>query len=444
VGDTSSLAHSGAPVARLPGSISGMRDIGDVRGMGFGSQSRYASGKYDYELSAPSARPQRMVAGAALGCVALTCAWTLCANFANGSTGPADITGTRASKFDLVANFVDRFVAPGPKLTAASKDLAAKFLASRIPAANDPPSTSSLSHAVVAGAAAAMTYASLFDQRFLGGSPGTFAGKTFTDTPFGQRFAMNTPPQSNDGVEASAPARTVMRQAQQIPPLPQTNPRANISVNKDGVTQSAAASAPQHAPQIRNASLHDRAQDHSQDRSQDRTADNAPAEPTFLEKIFGKRGDKPSGPSLAYAATDDAGLGGGYDSSGHFEGQTAVYNISTHTVTMPDGSRLEAHSGLGSLLDDPSHADARNRGVTPPTVYDLEMREAPFHGVEALRLIPVDESKVYGRSGLLAHSFMLGPNGDSNGCVSFKNYDAFLRAYKNHEIKRLVVVAGNS
>jgi hypothetical protein len=36
---------------------------------------------------------------------------------------------------------------------------------------------------------------------------------------------------------------------------------------------------------------------------------------------------------------------------------------------------------------------------------------------------------------------MLGPNGDSNGCVSFKNYDAFLQAYLNHEIRRLVVVA---
>jgi hypothetical protein len=36
---------------------------------------------------------------------------------------------------------------------------------------------------------------------------------------------------------------------------------------------------------------------------------------------------------------------------------------------------------------------------------------------------------------------MLGPNGDSNGCVSIKNYDKFLRAFQNGEIKRLVVVA---
>jgi hypothetical protein len=36
---------------------------------------------------------------------------------------------------------------------------------------------------------------------------------------------------------------------------------------------------------------------------------------------------------------------------------------------------------------------------------------------------------------------MLGPNGDSNGCVSFRNYDAFLKAYVSNKVKRLVVVA---
>ena len=29
----------------------------------------------------------------------------------------------------------------------------------------------------------------------------------------------------------------------------------------------------------------------------------------------------------------------------------------------------------------------------------------------------------------------------SNGCVSFKDYNAFLQAYQNGEVKRLVVVA---
>ena len=107
---------------------------------------------------------------------------------------------------------------------------------------------------------------------------------------------------------------------------------------------------------------------------------------------------------------------------------------------MPDGTRLEAHSGLGDRLDDPRYPDEKMHGVTPPNVYDLSLRESPFHGVRALRMIPEDEARTFGRSGLLAHTYMLGPNGDSNGCVSFKNYDAFLQAYLNHEIKRLAVV----
>jgi hypothetical protein len=81
------------------------------------------------------------------------------------------------------------------------------------------------------------------------------------------------------------------------------------------------------------------------------------------------------------------------------------------------------------------------RGATPPNVYNLTPREQLFHGVQALRLIPIGDGELYGRTGLLAHTYMLGPNGDSNGCVSFKNYDAFLQAYQNGEIKRLVVVA---
>jgi hypothetical protein len=35
---------------------------------------------------------------------------------------------------------------------------------------------------------------------------------------------------------------------------------------------------------------------------------------------------------------------------------------------------------------------------------------------------------------------MLGPNGESNGCVSFSDYPAFLNAFLSGEIDRLVVV----
>jgi hypothetical protein len=125
-----------------------------------------------------------------------------------------------------------------------------------------------------------------------------------------------------------------------------------------------------------------------------------------------------------------------------YDKQTAVYDISAKMVYLPDGTKLEAHSGLGSKLDDPRSSSIKMMGVTPPHIYELTPREALFHGVPALRLNPIGgEGKIFNRVGLLAHTFMLGPNGDSNGCVSFKDYNAFLRAYREQGIKRLAVLA---
>ena len=102
---------------------------------------------------------------------------------------------------------------------------------------------------------------------------------------------------------------------------------------------------------------------------------------------------------------------------------------------------MEAHSGLGDRLDDPRYVDERDHGPTPPNLYELTLRELLFHGVQALRLTPIGEGLTFDRVGLLAHPYMLGPSGDSNGCVSFKDYDAFLRAFQSGEVKRLAVVA---
>jgi Protein of unknown function (DUF2778) len=122
------------------------------------------------------------------------------------------------------------------------------------------------------------------------------------------------------------------------------------------------------------------------------------------------------------------------------DSRTAVYDIAAHTVYLPNGTRLEAHSGLGNKLDDPRYVNVRDRGPTPPNVYDLTLREQLFHDVRALRLNPVNGNGMYGRDGILAHTYMLGPNGESNGCVSFKDYPAFLRAYLRGEVERLGVV----
>ncbi|GJD54963.1 DUF2778 domain-containing protein [Methylobacterium dankookense] len=167
----------------------------------------------------------------------------------------------------------------------------------------------------------------------------------------------------------------------------------------------------------------------------------------FFEKLFGV--EKPATPALAYAALDNSAA----DAAARrrvvpppapvIDSATAIYDISARSVVLPNGERLEAHSGLGDHMDDPRFVHVRMRGATPPGTYDLTEREALFHGVRAIRLTPLGGSEaVHNRVGLLAHTYMLGPNGASNGCVSFRDYDRFLQAYLRGEIRRLVVVAG--
>ncbi len=160
-----------------------------------------------------------------------------------------------------------------------------------------------------------------------------------------------------------------------------------------------------------------------------RTPDKAPAPPARFDANAPLPPPRPA--ELAPTAPPAAGS----------DRWTAVYDISAHTVYLPDGRKLEAHSGLGDRLDDARFVSERDRGPTPPGAYELTLRESLFHGVQALRLTPVGDGDVFGRSGLLAHPYMLGPSGNSNGCVSFRDYDAFLLAYQNGQVKRLVVVA---
>ncbi|MGQ3676660.1 DUF2778 domain-containing protein [Xanthobacter sp. TB0139] len=122
------------------------------------------------------------------------------------------------------------------------------------------------------------------------------------------------------------------------------------------------------------------------------------------------------------------------------ENRFAVYDISGQVVYMPNGDQLEAHSGLGDKFDNPRYVAVRNLGPTPPNTYRLTPREALFHGVAALRMHPVGSGRMYGRNGFLTHSYLMGARGDSNGCISFKDYDRFLAAYRRGEITHMVVV----
>ena len=267
------------------------------------------------------------------------------------------------------------------------------------------------------------TYVALLDPAFSLGFAPVSLGQT---SPLGSNFESSSPasPVTVAEPENVLPTQAVPELIESVP-LPTPRPPEFRSLASQGPFR---ASGRQMAQQNRTTA---RLPNPSDNR-------------TFFEKFFGI--EQPSGSALAYAAPESDVLGNVQrltsGPEGSYDRWTAVYDITAHTVYMPNGARLEAHSGLGDKLDDPRHVNERMRGATPPHVYDLEPRAQLFHGVRALRLNPVGGGGgIFGRTGLLAHTYMLGPNGDSNGCVSFKNYDAFLQAFLNGEVRRLVVVA---
>jgi hypothetical protein len=158
-----------------------------------------------------------------------------------------------------------------------------------------------------------------------------------------------------------------------------------------------------------------------------------PAERSAFQKFSDMMKAKVAVASLGLGkAPDLAALG--------YDNETAVYDISAHAVYLPNGSVWEAHSGMGNMRDDTDHVLVPNTGATPPAMYSLRPREASFHGVAALRMTPAEGSDIGGRSGLLIHSYMLGPNGDSNGCISIRDFDRFRKAYDEGQFNHIAVV----
>jgi len=235
------------------------------------------------------------------------------------------------------------------------------------------------------------------------------------------------------------PAREVIVAAVEPPPMPPANPfKAEKLAKAEPEPAPAVAPAPKPSKQAARPTRPSAAQ------TTLAKTETASDKPNFFERIFGAPATPP-GPAMAYARPDDGALGvaRSYESPApkpSVGARTAVYDIEAHVVYMPDGKRLEAHSGLGGMIDDARYIHAKNRGPTPPNTYDLTLREQLFHGVRAIRLNPVNGGAMFGRDGILAHSYMLGPNGDSNGCVSFRDYQQFLQAFLRGEVNRLVVV----
>src|SRR6516165_6946005 len=348
---------------------------------------------------------QIFIAGTAAATLVLGCAWTIYANvFASGPYPQLDSSSFDAHVASPPASFAAR-IAP---------------VASQIARLETPPVTPAPATPATVPAEPSLA----FSDRFAAASAQGVAPAPLPETP---KLA-----------EAPTAPSETSRQAEA--PKWKGSPRVRLAAVAPAPAPSSGEAAP---PRTATDSIRDMAQ-----RAKAAVMSIASSERhTIVEKLWGKQ---PShGPLLAYASADASATGSIVSSqnpalggSPPYDQSTAVYDISAHTVYLPDGTRLEAHSGLGPRLDDPSSANIRMHGVTPPHIYELKPREALFHGVPALRLNPIGgEDAIYGRAGLLAHTFMLGPNGDSNGCVSFKDYNAFVNAYRNQGIKKLAVVA---
>src|SRR5438876_8944377 len=258
----------------------------------------------------PSARksvPQNLLGGVALAGVALACGWILYVNLA-ASRGEGDFAPTRVE-----------VLATRPKVS----DVAAE------PAL---PPTSIVD--------AALLYST---------QPVGFAPKTFAQSvPLKSTLQFTAPttlraeiPLPQNAAPLSAPAARLVQTAM----LPKPRPPELGSA---------------HAPSLALQAMAQR----------DKALASAATDTSIFQKFFGKRPD--AAPALAYAATDGGVFNNGQSiTSGHSlvsDGQTAIYDISARMVYMPDGTKLEAHSGFGDLLDDPRHAHVKMRGVTPPHV----------------------------------------------------------------------------
>jgi len=360
--------------------------------------------------SSRKAISRRLFGGVALACLVLGCGWTVYSNILSASVYPT-----------LGNAGYDEPVIRRPPMVA----------------------TRSVTQAVEDGFAALHETAPVIEE------PATVA--SITPFMFNERFAASQP----QAVASAVPPEPVTAPSQQPAPPKLAEAPKTVSASKLAEAprpkQAAPAQVAMNVPPPAAPPSEKTAGDSIRDMAQRAKAavmSIASGERTSItEKLWGKQEQR----GLLSFASADASITGsiGKDqnpalggSSPPYDRSTAVYDISAHTVYLPDGSKLEAHSGLGSKLDDPSSAKIRMHGVTPPHIYELTPREALFHGVPALRLNPIGgEDAIYGRSGLLAHSFMLGPNGDSNGCVSFRDYNAFLNAYRNQGIKKLAVVA---
>ncbi|MGY3588301.1 hypothetical protein ACVIGB_002738 [Bradyrhizobium sp. USDA 4341] len=401
------------------------------------SASAYVLGAPSRKNSSRKILPQHFLGSAAVAGLVLGCAWTVYANIFAASVYPS----VGNASFD--APVVKRPVAVAARPAPAFNEVFASLTPAPAAAAKTEVAKSE-----------APTPSLMFNDRFAAAAPEGVASSVVADAA-PQIDPIKQAAEPKVAVAARAVATAELAETSKPLPAPKSvetakkQAAANLKVALNDPAATVEPKGIEKAPEAKQATKSGGVRDMAA-RAKAAVLSIASSErQTMVEKLWGKR--ESSGGLLSFASAD-ANVTGSIPStldqspmlggSPPYDRQTAVYDISAKTVYLPDGTRLEAHSGLGSRLDDPRSSHMKMVGVTPPHIYELKPREALFHGVPALRLNPIGgEGKIFNRDGLLAHTFMLGPNGDSNGCVSFKDYYAFLDAYRNKGIRRLAVLA---
>jgi hypothetical protein len=377
-----------------------------------------ASGPAVHNRRKPSRKgtPQHFLGGVVVTGLVLGCAWTVYTNVLGANVYPS--VNSAAFEAPVVRN--PTVVAAQPVRPAFNEIFAS------LP-----------QQSLVIPAPEKVASSLMFSERFAASAPQGELPRSVASRPVETtKLAEASPP--SDVPKAAQTSKTA-----ETPKLKVSAPATKLALNVPAAAPKEAEAKP--AASASGSSIRDMAQ-----RAKAAVMSIASSEKqNMVEKLWGKQ--PAAGGLLAYASADASVTGSIIDTRSQnpmmggappYDRQTAVYDIAAKTVYLPDGTKLEAHSGLGSKMDDVRYSHVRMQGVTPPHIYELKPREALFHGVPALRLTPLGgEEKIHNRDGLLAHSYMLGPSGQSNGCVSFKDYYAFLDAYKNKGIRRLAVLA---
>src|SRR5882757_7510607 len=258
----------------------------------------------DLRNSSRKSLSRNMFGGAALACIVLGCAWTLTANVLGTGADPAAVSANVEPVTGSAVTFSARFDALGAGPEGLS---VVRKSAPVVRQASD---------------AIRKTYMALLDVTYsLGPPPGSFSA-TMPRGP-DRQLAM-LPPDQSEAQDVASPQR-----AAESVPLPAPRPSTLRLLASREIEKAKAAILSVTAEK-----------------------------PSIFEKLWGK--PQPKGSLLAFASADfgDVSIPGPGKASpmgnaAPYDRQTAVYDITARTVYLPDGSKLEAHSGLGAKLDDP-------------------------------------------------------------------------------------------